>query len=374
MVATPRRKTTACLGGEKDLRQRAQVAAHRSFPLAGVRVLVLRPRRDAARAIGPPRIEVTRTGHAVTPPSPSADGRSSPQSVPPAARRAGLWSLVRAFRAEQREPDRFYRLLAADTVALVGDLATVRGARVLDVGSGPGDLAEAFRHAGASAVAVDVDWEEMHCRERGLELAVLGDGARLPFGAETFDLTCSSNVLEHVPDPLAVVADMVRVTRPGGVVFVNYTLWTSPWGGHETAPWHFVGGAWALRRYERRTGRSPKNRFGTSLFPIAGRGFLRQVRQLPGAVVIDAFPRYYPRWARRLVDVPGAGDLLTWNLAIALRCEPRAAPAEEDPGTTSDALATCRVRRATDRSRRTGIGGPAGTPVRAGQRPGSIRW
>jgi ubiquinone/menaquinone biosynthesis C-methylase UbiE len=310
----------------------------------------------------------------VTPLWPSAHEASPGQLAIPAAKRAGLCSLVQAFRAEQRDPDRFYRLLAADTVALVGDLATVPGARVLDVGSGPGDLAEAFRHAGAWAVAVDVDWEEMHCRERRLELAVLGDGTRLPFGAQTFDLTCSSNVLEHVPDPLALLADMVRVTRPGGVVFVNYTLWTSPWGGHETAPWHFVGGAWAMRRYERRTGRSPKNRFGISLFPIAGRRFLRQVRQLPGAVVVDAFPRYYPRWTRRLVEVPGVGDLLTWNLAIVLRCEPGEAPAEEEPGTRGDPPATCRVRRPTDRSRRTGIWALADTPVGVGQRPGSIGW
>lgn len=233
--------------------------------------------------------------------------------------RMGLWPLVQAFRAEQRDPDRFYRMLAADTVALLGDLVRLPGARVADVGSGPGDLAEAFRAAGATAIAVDVDWSEMHCRDRQLHLAVMGDGGRLPFADATFDLTCSSNVLEHVRDPLAVVADMARVTRPGGTVFVNYTLWQSPWGGHETAPWHLLGGAWALQRYERRHGSSPKNRFGTSLFPIAGRRFLRQVQTLTATTVVDAFPRYYPRWTRPLLHLPAVGDLLTWNLAIVLR-------------------------------------------------------
>lgn len=239
----------------------------------------------------------------------------------PGLQRVSLLSLLQGFRAEQRDPDHFYRLLARDTVALVGDLAPVAGARVLDVGSGPGDLAEAFRRAGAWAVALDVDWDEMHCRPRRLDLAVQADGARLPFEDGTFDIACSSNVLEHVPDPLAVVGDMVRVTKPGGLAFVNYTLWMSPWGGHETAPWHYVGGAKALRRFERRNGRSPKNRFGTSLFPIPGRRFLSQVRQLPDVSVVDAFPRYYPRWTRWLVEVPGVGDLLTWNLALVLRCE-----------------------------------------------------
>ncbi len=246
------------------------------------------------------------------------------------AGRTGLWRLVRAFRDEQRDPDRFYRLLAADTVALVDALHPVAGSLLVDVGSGPGDLAEAFRDAGAAAIAIDVDWDEMHCRQRSLELAVVGDGARMPFPGGSFDLACSSNVLEHVRDPLAVVAEMVRVTRPGGLVFANYTLWLSPWGGHETAPWHYAGGARALRRYERRHGASPKNRFGSSLFPIGGRTFLRQVQALPGVTLVDAFPRYYPRWTRFLVAVPGVGDVLTWNLAIALRRDGEGQPPGPD--------------------------------------------
>lgn len=240
-------------------------------------------------------------------------------SVPRRPARVGTLRLLRAFRDEQRHPDRFYRLLADDTVALVDELAPVAGARVADVGSGPGDLAEAFRAHGAATVAVDVDWDEMHCRPRTLAQAVVGDGTRLPFADGSFDITCSSNVLEHVPDPVAVVADMVRVTRPGGLAFANYTLWLSPWGGHETSPWHLLGGAQAVRRYERRWGQSPKNRFGTTLFPVAGRRLLAQVAGLPGVAVLDAFPRYFPRWTRPVVSLPLVGDLVTWNLAIALR-------------------------------------------------------
>lgn len=255
--------------------------------------------------------------------TPASGGRAAPGVPRPGGAgsgRVGTWRLLRAFRLEQDDPDRFYRMLAADTVALVDTFAPVAGALVVDVGSGPGDLAEAFRARGSRAVAVDVDWDEMHCRQRDLEQAAVGDGTCLPFADATFDVACSSNVLEHVPDPLAMVADMVRVTRPGGLVFANYTLWLSLHGGHETAPWHFLGGAAALRRYERRWGQLPKNRFGTSLFPLGGRRFLARVRALPGVTVVDAFPRYFPRWTRRLVTLPGVGDVLTWNLAIVLRC------------------------------------------------------
>lgn len=256
-------------------------------------------------------------------------GASSPAGGP---QRLSMWKLASAFRDEQRDPDRFYRLLAADTAALVGETLErhrgrpLAGTRVVDVGSGPGDLAEAFRDAGADAVACDVDFDEMHVRPRALAQAVVADGTRLPFDDATFDVACASNVLEHVPDPLALVQELGRVARPSGVVFVNYTLWRSPWGGHETSPWHYLGGATAVRRYERRRGQSPKNRFGTTLFPLAGTPFVAQLARLDRLRVVDWFPRYLPRWCRPVARLPVLGDVVAWNLAVVLerRDDPRA--------------------------------------------------
>src|SRR5690606_39471967 len=66
--------------------------------------------------------------------------------------------------------------------------------------------------------------------------------------SDLFDVCYSSNVLEHVPDPWRMAEEMLRVTRPDGVVFLSYTVWFGPWGGHETAPWHFLGGRHARDR------------------------------------------------------------------------------------------------------------------------------
>ena len=35
--------------------------------------------------------------------------------------------------------------------------------------------------------------------------------------------------------------------------------------------------------------------------------------------VVDTFPRYYPRWTKPLVHVPGLRELLTWNLVVVMR-------------------------------------------------------
>ncbi len=233
------------------------------------------------------------------------------------------WRLLGDFRHEQDDPDRFYGALARDSAAQVASYADLAGARVLDVGGGPGYFADAFAAWGATYVPLDADAGELalHGRAPGPR-TVMGDGTSLPFTDGAFDVTYSSNVAEHVRDPWAMADEMVRVTAPGGLVFLSYTLWYGPWGGHETAPWHLLGGRRAANRYARRHGRRPKNDYGGSLFRTTAaegarwaesthaRGLLTDVRLVP---------RYLPGWARFLAGVPGLREVVCWNLAIVGR-------------------------------------------------------
>jgi len=148
---------------------------------------------------------------------------------------------------------------------------------------------------------------------------VAGDGNRLPFADGAMDIAFSSNVLEHVPSPPRFLDEMVRVTRPGGTVYLSFTAWYSPWGGHETAPWHYLGGRRAARRYERRTGRPAGNQFGSSLFACHVGPTLRLAYAHPEVDVVDALPRYYPDWMRWVVKVPAVREVATWNLLLILR-------------------------------------------------------
>ena len=106
-----------------------------------------------------------------------------------------------------------------------------------------------------------------------------------------------------------MLAEMVRVTRPGGIVFVTFTNWLSPYGGHETSPWHYLGGDRAAARYQRKHGKPPKNRFGHSLHPVSVAEVLGWARSAQEAVVVDAVPRYLPGWTRPLVRVPAAAGV-----------------------------------------------------------------
>jgi SAM-dependent methyltransferase len=229
------------------------------------------------------------------------------------------YELLRAFRHEQSDPDRFYRLQANDVADLLERWQPLDGARVLDVGGGPGYFTEEFSARGATAFVADASAGELALHARRPDRAVVATGTMLPIPSAVFDVCCSLNVLEHVREPWAVADEMVRVVRPGGLVFVSVTNWYSPWGGHETSPWHYLGGERAVERYRRRHGRPPKNRYGRSLFPIHVSEAMAWARHHRQAMLLEARPRYLPEWCRPIVAVPGLREVATWNLALVLR-------------------------------------------------------
>lgn len=95
--------------------------------------------------------------------------------------------------------------------------------RALDVGTGAGALAFALAPDVREVVGLDPVPELLElARERALSNTefVEGDGAALPFPDASFDLAGTHRTLHHVPRPDSVVAELARVTRPGGRVLV----------------------------------------------------------------------------------------------------------------------------------------------------------
>ena len=227
--------------------------------------------------------------------------------------------LFRAFLVEQSDPDRFYGTLAADTVGQLRQWAELEDALVLDIGGGPGYFADAFTAAGARYAGIEPDAGELSARGRVAGNTVRGSGMALPVATGSVDIALSSNVLEHVPHPEDMADEMVRVTRPGGLVYLSWTPWLSPWGGHETSPWHYLGGRRAADRYARRHGRRPKNDYGHSLYACSVSRMLGWARQRAERGLIDdlvLFPRYHPSWAQWIAQVPGAREVASWNAVI----------------------------------------------------------
>lgn len=223
-----------------------------------------------------------------------------------------MWRL---FRAEQTDPEPFYRYLAAEAVADLdrrhGPLA---GQRLADLGCGPGWYTEALRDAGATVMPVDGDLAELTAGGRPFG-GLLGDAGRLPVADATFDGVFCSNLLEHTPDTAGVIGEMARVLKPGGWGYLSWTNWYSPWGGHDMSPYHLLGPRLGPRLYERRNGPPRKNRYGEGLFAVHIGPTLALMDREARIQVDRVEPRYWP-WARPIVSIPGVREVLTWNCVV----------------------------------------------------------
>lgn len=97
-----------------------------------------------------------------------------------------------------------------------------RGGDVLEVGCGTGLILARVRAFAASASGVDISAGMLaRAAERGLSV-VQGSATALPYADERFDVVYSFKVLAHVMDIRTALAEMARVTRPGGHVLAEF--------------------------------------------------------------------------------------------------------------------------------------------------------
>ncbi|MGE0483431.1 MAG: bifunctional 2-polyprenyl-6-hydroxyphenol methylase/3-demethylubiquinol 3-O-methyltransferase UbiG [Gammaproteobacteria bacterium] len=110
----------------------------------------------------------------------------------------------------------------------VGDRVTLAGARVADIGCGGGLLSEALARAGAQVTAIDASPELItvareHAAQGGLviDYRVLLSADLAQEAAGRFDVVTCMELVEHVPDADALLADCAALLAPGGSLFVS---------------------------------------------------------------------------------------------------------------------------------------------------------
>jgi 2-polyprenyl-6-hydroxyphenyl methylase/3-demethylubiquinone-9 3-methyltransferase len=113
-------------------------------------------------------------------------------------------------------------------LGLIDQVAKLRGKRVLDVGCGGGILSESMSLKGAQVTGIDLGEKALKVAQlHGLESGVRVDyrlvsvetlAREMP---ESFDVVTCMELLEHVPDPAAVVEACSRLVKPGGTVFFS---------------------------------------------------------------------------------------------------------------------------------------------------------
>lgn len=99
------------------------------------------------------------------------------------------------------------------------------GRRAADVGCGAGLLAEPLARMGAATTGIDAAPENiavarLHAEKQGLSIDYRAGGVEVLAG-ETFDLVTSMEVIEHVADPAAFVAQLAGLLAPGGIMILS---------------------------------------------------------------------------------------------------------------------------------------------------------
>lgn len=110
----------------------------------------------------------------------------------------------------------------------IDEHSPVAGRQLLDVGCGGGILCEAMARRGAAVTGIDagegpLSVARRHRLEAGLEIDYRQSTAEALAERESgrFDIVCCLEMLEHVPDPGAVIGACAALTRPGGAVYFS---------------------------------------------------------------------------------------------------------------------------------------------------------
>jgi SAM-dependent methyltransferase len=183
-------------------------------------------------------------------------------------------------------------------------IGPVAGLDVCDAGCGTGRFTARLEADGARVVGVDRDPAELTvARTRLHGELVEADVHRLPFDDGTFDVTIAVTVCEFTADPAAVIAELVRITRPGGRVVIGSLHRNSPWGWWNRH--QFDGPPWSTARFFDRD----------ELERIAARhGHTTWTRGLYAPTALAGISRWGPlleRIGRRIAPRHGAFGVLT---------------------------------------------------------------
>jgi SAM-dependent methyltransferase len=223
-----------------------------------------------------------------------------------------------AHHLKHKDDAYFYRLQADDAVRWIeqSGVPLTSSTRALDLGCG---------HGVFGAQLAKRDCQVTFADERNLLLPEL---VKSPFRQINldrdnistlgeFDLVVCSNVFEHLSKPFQFLDSVHTILAPKGSLYLSWTNWLSPWGGHDFSPLHYLGprnGQWL---YDKLLKRSRNHTIYQNLFPTYIGRTLAHIRRSPNLLILKAAPRYYTElWP--LIRIPIAREFLAWNCALLI--------------------------------------------------------
>src|ERR1700730_1129109 len=183
-------------------------------------------------------------------------------------------------------------------------------ARILDAGCGSGrNMIELVRHGTVTGVELSQTSVPI-ARERKAGEVIAGSVLQMPFESDSFDLSVTLDVIEHLADDLGALRELRRGVAPGGSLLVTVPAYQWLWSGHDEINHHH-------RRYTRR-----------SLLQVAEQAGWKQVRTtyfnsllLPLAILLRVVDRFSSKPTESSLDLWVPPEPLNWLLERPLALE-----------------------------------------------------
>lgn len=224
-----------------------------------------------------------------------------------------------AHHLSHRDDAAFYKLQAEDAIRWIerNGVSLNSVTTALDLGAGHGIFGAELQKKGCNVVFAD----ESNFLKAELATATFvqinldrDDLSKLG----NFDLVICSNVLEHLAKPFQFIAAMGRLLNPRGAIYLSWTNWLSPWGGHDFSPFHYLGVNRGHRIYDKLIKRKRIHTPFETLYPTYIGKTLRAIRQQTNLQIARVVPRYYTELAF-IMSIPVLREFLAWNCAVLLR-------------------------------------------------------
>jgi 2-polyprenyl-3-methyl-5-hydroxy-6-metoxy-1,4-benzoquinol methylase len=191
-----------------------------------------------------------------------------------------------------------------------------QNAAVLDLGCGSGIFGQELRSLGCDVLfADDANWLAPGTPVKLFRQVNIDKDDLTQLGQ--FDLIVCSNVLEHLHAPERLIRAFGTLLKPGGKVYLSWTNWLSPWGGHDFSPFHYLGPRLGAQVFDKLLRRPRLLKPFENLFPTYIGETIKMVRSQPGLRVISVVPRYYTE-LRLLMRIPWVREFLAWNCAMLI--------------------------------------------------------
>ncbi len=224
--------------------------------------------------------------------------------------------LLRYFR--HGDDEQFYVCQARDSIAWLERSGVPLGPKVraLDLGCGHGIFGRELLKKGCQVTFAD-EINILVDELKGAPFKTINLDREDMASLGRYDLVICSNVYEHLSQPEKFITEMDRVVEPGGRLYLSWTNWFSPFGGHEFSPFHYLGPQIGRKLKMKLSGKPTKHQVGQNLYLTFIGKTLRLIRSRSSLKVIKTTARYYPELSF-LVKIPVLREFVAWNCAILL--------------------------------------------------------